>query len=404
MIGFWIAAIAMVLMVGLLLTQAMRRAAPGPEAAPAVSADLAVYRDQLAEISQDQARGLLASDEADRLRLEVQRRLLEADRRAPQGPGSSLPPALALAAVSAALLAALALYTVDLGAPGYPDLPLSDRLAAADQAYANRPSQDQAEAAQPPFHDPADLDPGFAGLLAQLRDAVAARPDDLQGHVLLAQNEAQIGNLVAARRAQDQVVRIKGDAASASDLAFLAHLMIGAAGGEVTPQAEAVLIRALQIDPTEGWSRFYSGLMFAQIGRPDRTFALWEPLLRDAPTDAAYLPQIRAMIQDVADAAGVAYAPATSGGPSAEDMAAAATMSEGDRAAMIRSMVGGLEERLMTQGGTVEEWAKLITSLGVLKEADRARAAWQAAQKAFEGQPGELAALKAAADQAGVAE
>lgn len=404
MIGFWISAIAMVLMVGLLLAQAMRRAradgAPDDR-----SADLAVYRDQLAEVDQDQARGVLSAEEADRLRLEVQRRLLEADRRATStAPTSRTGQTLALGAVGGGLLLAIALYVYDLGAPGYPDLPLSNRLAAADEAYANRPSQAQAEAAQPAFEAPTDLDPQLATLVDQLRTAVATRPDDLQGHELLTQNEARLGNFPAARAAQEAVVRIKGDQVTAGDLAFLAHLMIGAAGGQVTPEAEAVLIRCLQIDPTDGWARYYSGLMFAQIGRPDRTFSLWEPLLRDAPADAAYLPPIQAMIQDVADAAGIDYAPATSGGPSAEDMAAAAQMSEGDRAEMIKTMVGGLEERLLAQGGPVEDWAKLITSLGVLKEADRARAAWVAAQKAFEGKPGELAALKAAADQAGVAQ
>lgn len=403
MIGFWISAIAMVLMVGLLLAQAMRQARQG-QAQDDRGADLAVYRDQLAEVDQDQARGVLSAEEADRLRLEVQRRLLEADRRnraAPPPSGSGQ--ALALGAVGGGLLIALALYAFDLGAPGYPDLPLSNRLAAADQAYADRPSQAMAEAAQPAFQAPADLDPELANLLAQLRTALASRPDDLQGHELLAQNEARIGNHVAARAAQEAVVRIKGQQVTAGDLAFLAHLMIAAAGGQVTPEAEAVLIRGLEIDPGDGWARYYSGLMFAQIGRPDRTFALWEPLLREAPAEAPYLAPIQAMIQDVADAAGIAYAPAP-GGPSAEDVAAAAGMSDADRQAMIRTMVDGLEDRLVSQGGPVEEWAKLITSLGVLQETDRARAAYQAAQAAFQGRPGDLAGLKAAADQAGVAE
>jgi len=404
MIGFWISAIAMVLMVGLLLAQAMRRAGSS-SALDDRSADLAVYRDQLAEVEQDQTRGVLSADEAARLRLEVQRRLLDADRRStPAKSKSGAGGILALGAVGGGMLIALALYFFDLGAPGYPDLPLGNRLAAAEEAYANRPSQSQAEAAQPAYQAPADIDPALAALLDQLRAALTERPDDLQGHQLLARNEAQLGNFRAARAAQEAVVRIAGDQVTAGDLAFLAHLMIAAAGGQVTAEAEAVLIRGLQIDPTEGWARYYSGLMFAQIGRPDRTFDLWEPLLRESRADAPYLAPIQAMIQDVADAAGVAYAPATPGGPSAEDMAAAADMSEADRAEMIRGMVGGLEEQLMSQGGPLEDWAKLVTSLAVLGEMDRARAALKAGLAALDGQPGELAALKAAAEQAGVTE
>jgi hypothetical protein len=45
----------------------------------------------------------------------------------------------------------------------------------------------------------------------------------------------------------------------------------------------------------------------------------------------------------------------------------------------------------------------LITSLGVLKEGERAKAAYVKAQEVFAGKPGELSALKAAAVQAGVA-
>ena len=44
----------------------------------AAAFDLKVYRDQLNEVDRDLARGTLAADEADRLRTEVSRRLLEA--------------------------------------------------------------------------------------------------------------------------------------------------------------------------------------------------------------------------------------------------------------------------------------------------------------------------------------
>jgi len=81
---------------------------------------------------------------------------------------------------------------------------------------------------------------------------------------------------------------------------------------------------------------------------------------------------------------------------------AAADMSAQDRQTMIKTMVAGLEERLYADGGSVEEWAKLITSLGVLQEHDRARAAFDAGQAAFVGKPGDLAALRAAAITAGL--
>ena len=422
--GFWVSAGAMVVMVALVLVQALRSGRAQALAAPGVE-DLGVYRDQWSEVDRDLARGTLQPAEAARLRVEVQRRMLDADRAAHQATaavrGLSLPVATAVVAI--ALAGAVAGYAW-LGVPGYPDLPLSERIAAADVLYQTRPSQQQAEAEAPAFTPPAATDPQFLDLMTKLRAAMASRPDDLAGQGLLARNEATLGNFSAARQAQDAVVRLKGDAASGEDLATLAEAMIFAANGIVTPQAEAVLIRCLTIDPRNGSARFYSGLMFAQIGRPDRTFALWQPLLAEGPADAPWTPPIRARIADVAAAAGINYTlPAeTSGpqstgpqsigpestgpastGPDAAAIAAADQMSAADRQAMIRSMVDGLEQRLETEGGAVGDWAKLITSLGVLQDMDRARVAHDKAEAAFAGNPGALAVLHAAAVQAGLA-
>ena len=405
MIGFWISAGAMAAMVVLLMSQSLRLAQRGSGVSQDAS-DLIVYRDQLSEVDRDQARGLLAPTEAERLRTEVQRRMLEADRnrRSQVGAGSSRSLWLALGLVIAGLGVGLGIYS-SLGAPGYPDLPLSDRLASADQAYLNRPSQDAAEAGQSPYQQPSDIDAQLAAMIDKLRAAVASRPDDLLGHSLLAQNEAAVGNFVAARKAQGAVVDLKGGAATAEDWSLLAHLMIAAAGGTVSPEAEKALVACLKLDPTNGWARYYSGLMFAEIGRPDRTFAMWEPLLSDTPDTSPWIQPIRGMIEDVASAAGIAYSlPPATKGPDADDVAAAAEMSAEDRAAMIRTMVGGLESRLMSEGGTSEDWAKLIASLGVLQEGARAKAAYETAQTKFVGKPGELAVLRGAAVQAGVAE
>ncbi|MBC7738160.1 MAG: c-type cytochrome biogenesis protein CcmI, partial [Candidatus Saccharibacteria bacterium] len=299
-----------------------------------------------------------------------------------------------------------------LGVPGYPDLPLSDRLANADAAYNARPTQMQAETDQPAFVQPEGLGP----MIPKLRAALATRPDDLQGHVLLAQNEAALGDFAATRRAQEVVVRLKGADAGPDDLAFLAYAMVRAAGGLVTPEAEKVLIDLLKMDPRNGWGRFYSGLMFAEIGRPDRTFALWEPLLAESGPDAPWYLPIRSQIADIAPAAGVNYTlpeeqaapdvatgPDAAPGPDAAAIAGASAMSETDRNAMIANMVDGLETRLNTEGGSVEEWSRLITSLSVLQNTDRAQTAYVAAQAAFAGKPGELSALHAAATQAGIA-
>ena len=71
---------------------------------------------------------------------------------------------------------------------------------------------------------------------------------------------------------------------------------------------------------------------------------------------------------------------------------------------MITGMVDRLAERLASEGGTPEEWARLITALGVLGETDRARTTWREARSVFAGQDAALAAIRRAAQQAGLSE
>ncbi|MDZ4393825.1 c-type cytochrome biogenesis protein CcmI, partial [Cypionkella sp.] len=396
---FWAALVALTIGVGAILLQAYRRG----DASSDNDAALKVYRDQLAEVDRDLARAVISPPEAERLRTEVSRRLLDADRARKSAPAAGRSGKLWPTALALILAAVAALYTYDrIGAPGYGDLPLTDRLAIADQVYRDRPSQAAAEAAAPVQPSPVQPDPEFTALMEKLRAAVIARPDDAQGLALLAKNEAQLGNYIAARTAQQHLLDLMGDNASANDHAGLAQTMIFAAGGLVTPEAEKHLIRALELDPSNPLARYFSGLMFAEIGRPDRAFALWEPLLRESPPDAPWIAPIRGMLQDTADAAGIKYQLPAAKGPSAEDVANAGELSAADRQDMIKGMVDQLETRLTTEGGPVEEWAKLITSLGVINEKTRAKAAYDNAIEAFRSDDAALGQIEAAASTAGV--
>ncbi len=403
MIAFWIAAGGMGLAILALFLLALIRARA--EIASAAEYDLKVYRDQLAEIDRDLARGTLPADEADRQRTEVSRRLLEADRARQTGDTTASTRGILVAGVLIlALIGSSYWVYARLGAPGYPDLPLATRLAMSDELRANRAPQAemeaQAAAARPA---PAEPDADFAQLMDQLRAAVADRPDDQRGLELLATNEARLGNLPEARIAQEQLIRLKGDSATAEDHAALAELMIMAAGGLVSAEAEDELARALTLDASNGTARYYYGLMAAQVGRFDRTFGLWEPLLRDSPPDAPWIAPIRAQIADVAARAGVEYtAPTALPGPDADALTAAGEMSEEDRQAMVEGMVAQLGERLATEGGTVEEWARLISSLAVLNRMDEAAEIYAEALEVFDGSPSQRSFLREAALNAGL--
>lgn len=399
---FWAIVVALSAVVAVIFLQAMRRGMPEAAEHP----DLKVYRDQLAEVDRDMARGVLSPEEGARLRTEVSRRLIEADRAlqaatvAPPRGGLWLGGGLALA-----LVAAGPLVYRELGVPGYPDLPVADRLAMAEDIYRNRPTQAEAMAAVPAT-PPAEVDPEFAALMDKLRATVETRPDDPMGLDLLARNEAGLGNFAAAIAAQEKLIAVLGDKAAPGHFTDLARFMVAGAGGIVTPEAEAQLVAALSRDPKDGMARYLSGLMMAQVGRPDRAFDLWQPLLEEGPAGAPWVEAVRADIERVAEAAGIRYSlPEASqpGGPSAEDMAAAAGMSEEDRQAMIAGMVDQLETRLKDEGGPVEEWIRLLNALGVLNQPDRARAALVAAETALAGDAAALEQVRAAAQAAGLA-
>lgn len=408
--AFWIISVGLAALAALVLMRALLRGRIGDEAPAAY--DLRVYRDQLRGVDRDLERGVLTETEAARLRTEVSRRILTADAQLKaQGPAGDQPkgPSRVLAGVLVLGLVggAAALYML-LGAPGYGDLPLSDRLAASERMRANLPTQAELEAAQAetPQTDP-QVAGDFLALMEKLREAVAGNPDDLQGLGLLARNEARLGNFAAARKAQARIVEVKGEAATGRDHALLADLMISAAGGTVSGEAEAALRAALRREPGEETALYYLGLYYLQVDRADATLRIWDGLLRTSAPDAPWLTPIRAMIPEVAARAGVRYdlpeSPALPG-PNADDIAAAEDMSAEDRAAFVRGMVGQLSERLASRGGTPQEWARLITALGVLGENDRARAIAQEAREVFAGNAQAIDLIDGAASQAGVAE
>lgn len=405
--GFWIIIASLALGVGAALARTLLYGRTGDE--PPAAYDLRVYRDQLREVERDLARGVIAKEEAERVRTEVSRRILAADAElnAPSTAGNARHgrnPLIALLLVAVMIGGSLALYA-RLGAPGYGDLPFEARIAASDQARSERLSQTEAEARAPARAPNEDIAPEYLTLMEKLRETVKNRPDDLRGLRLLVRNEAAIGNVAAAYAAQAEVIRVKGPEATADDFGLRADLMIAAAGGYVSTEAETALREALQRDPAHPTSRYYLGLYLMQVDRPDAAFRMWDGLLREGPADAPWITPIRARIEELAWRAGVQYElPPQPAGPSAEDVEAAQDLSTEDRDAMIRGMVARLSDRLATEGGSPDEWVQLISAYGVLGELDQARAIWTNAQQAFADQPKALNQIRSAAIQAGVAE
>ena len=431
---FWIlAGLAVVTAVALVIRPILR-----PNDTDAADADVAVYRDQIKEIDRDLARGVLDQTQAATTRAEIGRRLLAATERAPTVATNTSKGANAVGISFIVLILAVGtgavyigserplrwlgmdqpdvatlqdqlslslpigdgsislspVYT-GLGRPGMEDMPLASRDFAQE-----RPTQESFEQSVAAENTADEVTPSAndAELMEQLKIALASRPDDVTGHLLMAQSAATLRRYGDAWRAQQRVVEIKGDTATSDDFATLAEYMIFAARGFVSAKAEDALSQALTRDPINRRARYYSGAALAQNGEPELAMRLWGGLLMEGPANAPWKQPVREQARQLSQNTGIPMPNGTaSPGPSQEDVEAAQDMSDEDRQEMIRGMVEGLADRLATDGGTSEEWARLIRALGVLGDTERARAIAQEAQTVFAGQDAALQAINDAA-------
>ena len=404
---FWALVTAITICVAAFLLAALRIPAPSPEEQ---DQDLQFYKAQLDEVERDVARGLLMPQEAQQLHAEIARRLLKSAKIQNVGAGETgnRPWVLVAAVLTAFLLlgGSLALYGT-LGAPGYADLSQSDRIARAKELHDNRPLLPEYIERLPPLDKP-EAGTAYLDLIEKLRQTVAERPNDLEGQILLAGTEASLQNFMAASVAQENVVRLKGADASVDDHFDHAELLIFAGRGYVSPEAETALERALALQNDHQPSLYYMGLLLVQIDRPDRAFRIWQKLLAEAEPDSPWLEPIRGQIEDVALAAGVTdfeLPPLpVKRGPTQDDIEAAGRMTSEEQQAMIEGMVEGLAERLSSEGGPPEDWAKLLRALSVLGRELDALEIYKEAQVVFADHPDALKTIEETARLLGMAE
>lgn len=239
--------------------------------------DLAVYRDQLAEVDADAARGLISAADAEGARIEIKRRILALgpDEEAREAAKASRP--LAAAVAVAIVGVSLALY-LSLGRPGLPSRPYD---AAAEQR-----AEVEAMAQQ------------IDQMVARVEARVKAAPNDAQAWRILGWSYLQLGRMDESVKALKRAAEL--DKADGTVRSMLGEALVRAADGKVTAEAEAVFDEALKRAPKDPRARFYKGLALAQAGKDRAAFDLWVAVLRDGPADADWVPGIRAQAQALA--------------------------------------------------------------------------------------------------------
>jgi cytochrome c-type biogenesis protein CcmH len=354
--------------------------------------NLAVYRDQLAEIDRDVARGVIEPDQAEAAKSEIARRILALTPTAGAAAVSSSTP-LAVAAVAIILLpfAAWTLYW-NLGSPTLPDQP-----------YAARGNPPAAPGATPPPH--VDIAEALQRLQAHLKD----HPDDLDAWLLLARSELDRSHFNEAVDAYRHAVDLSHR--KAEIVGDWAEAQVLAAAGTVTPAAQEAFKEALADPQSAPRSRYYLALAKLQAGDPKAALQDWVDLEADAPEGADWLPLVRRRIAEAAKAAGIdpatlktsagvprkpppvvetppapaATPPAAGAMPSPAQVEETArnteNMAPDQRQAMVTAMVERLAAQLQQQPDDVDGWIRLGRSYMVLNQPDKARDAYAHAAK-----------------------
>jgi cytochrome c-type biogenesis protein CcmH len=280
-------------------TLARRRAGQG--AAPDYDTR-AVYRERLAELESEHARGNLSPEGFDEARAELEREVLQESERAEsriipaRSPGQ---PSRVLAAVVAIAVVTITLATYTAtGRPGLLTADRGDRLAPEQvQRYAQM--------------DPADRIP-------PLEEYVEAHPQAPRAWALLARSyraEEQFGDAyVAFGRAREA-----GDDADAWLTARQAEALLLANGRRFTSGVRELLDDALDIEPSNPLALMLSGHAALSAGRDEQAVRHWQHLADTLPEGDDRRGMIEQLIARArGDAPGDSAAPATATGSAQE--------------------------------------------------------------------------------------
>ncbi|MBU1376061.1 MAG: c-type cytochrome biogenesis protein CcmI [Alphaproteobacteria bacterium] len=395
--------------VGLAIPLVRRRDAARAQRADAVT----VLKDQLGEIETQAASGSLPQPEADALKSDLKRRVL-AEGRQPEAAARPLSERTLLIAglgiVAVVTLAGTGLY-LKIGRPDVPGI-------SALKGGAPAPGGPASMATDAEGHPQGEV----GAMIAQLEAQMQQRPDNAEGWRMLGWSYMQTGRNAEAAGAYGKAAAL--DPKNAEYLSAQGEATVLAADGSVTSAAEDVFKRAVAADPGDPRARYYLAVAKDQRGDQEGAMNDWITLLKSAPPNAPWAPEVRTFVEKVAaerkiDLSGrlppmqTAQAPmapptgappmgAAPRGPNQQQMADAQNMSDGDRQQMIQGMVSGLAERLKQNPKDRAGWERLIRARMVLGQTQQAAADYRDATRAFAGSPADQQALRAAAAQLGV--
>jgi len=341
------------IMTGVVIVALLRPLSPRRSGATPDKQHLAFYKDQLAEIERDVARGVLAKSEAEAARNEVGRRLLAAEDAlsAPEISRPALRKKVILALLFFVPTLTLGLYLAQ-GSPALRDVPFAPRVEGPIETLP------------------------LEALVYRVSQRLKENPEDLKGWEVIAPIYGELGRFSDAARAWERAIAIGGP--SVNRLVGLAEAWINAANGDIGARERQVLNDAEKLDPLEPRTQYYLGLADIKDGKQQEALSRWQTFLDAAPETAPWRAGFEAAINRLGEPAGNAA-------------------QNTDK--MIEGMVAGLATRLEEQPDDLEGWLRLIRSYGVLERQEDANSALAQARKVFAGNASALTRLEQAESQ-----
>ncbi|WP_306602833.1 c-type cytochrome biogenesis protein CcmI [Azonexus sp.] len=220
--------------------------------------NLAIFRDQLADLERDRSDGTLLEADFAQAKNELQRRLLdEVETSAELNANTTQPPSTSTSRPTAIILL-LVLPILAVGAYALLGNPRAlDPVATTPQKQMTA----------------ADIE----GMVAKLAERMKNNPDDLNGWLMLARSYKMMG------RYSDSVdAYAKAESVIDNDpelLASYAETIAMASGKGLTGKSRELIAKALKLDPKHAHSLFLAGAAAMESGDSKTAIAHWEALL-----------------------------------------------------------------------------------------------------------------------------
>ena len=353
----------------------------GPVADDSSSHDLAVYRDQLNALEDEEARGLIGSEERKAARVELARRLIresddEGTKNSNDSDDVSLPllrsaqsSLLAYLIGGAVAVASVGLYLV----VGQPSMISEPRTAKPNRVAVA-----------------ADKEDTITALVAKVEQRLREKPDDGKGWDVIAPVYFNLQRFDDAVLAYERALSLLGE--TPKRLAGLARSDRWVNRGVITERARKAYDRLLELQPNDVEAQLWLARAMEQDGDDQSAIAAYRKLIQSSPDDTSLKEFVQKRIAQlegrVAGAgrngksnSGDTDASSAPGGGGSE-IGALEPVAGGPS---IKSMVEGLAKRLQQDGADFDGWVRLIRSYMVLQRADDAQQALSKARAIFRG-------------------